>query len=228
MNSAIEAQSVAKAFRDGSRTLQILVDVNLTVQSGETVAILGRSGSGKSTLLHVLGGLLGLDRGSVRIAGECMSDASQGTRARIRNRSMGFVYQFHHLLPEFTAEENIAMPLWLRGGEMAKTAKQRATELLKCMDMADRARYFPHKLSGGEKQRVAVARALISEPAVVLGDELTGNLDDDNAAGVLELIHTMRDTSNTAFVLVTHDKSVAQSMDRTLTLKSGRLSNVET
>ena len=228
MSNVIETHSVAKAFRDGSRTLQILVDVNLAVQEAETVAILGRSGTGKSTLLHVLGGLLGLDRGKVFIAGESMSAASPAQRARIRNRSMGFVYQFHHLLPEFSALENVAMPLWLRGGDDAKTAKNKARELLTRMHLGDRAGFYPHKLSGGEKQRVAVARALITEPAVVLGDELTGNLDEENASNILALIQSMRASFRTAFVLVTHDKTVAQAMDRTLWLRNGMLNTVET
>ncbi len=222
-NIVISARSVCKSFHDGSRTLQILQQVDLTVQSGEQVVILGRSGSGKSTLLHILGGLLHLDEGEVYVAGKEMSRASVRTQGRIRNESMGFVYQFHHLLPEFTALENVAMPLWIRGGNDAKNAKKKALALLEMMDLVDRAKHYPHQLSGGEKQRVAVARALVGDPAIVLGDEITGNLDLDNAERVLQLIVSVRKELNTAFVLVTHDHAVASQMDRRLWLDRGEL-----
>lgn len=219
----LSARRVCKSFHDGSRTLQILQQVELTVRSGEKVVILGRSGSGKSTLLHILGGLLRLDEGEVYIAGKEMSGASVGEQGRIRNESMGFVYQFHHLLPEFTALENVAMPLWIRGGQDAKEAKTKALVLLEMMDLVDRAKHYPHQLSGGEKQRVAVARALVGGPAIVLGDEITGNLDLENAERVLLLIGSVRQELNTAFVLVTHDHVVANQMDRQLWLDRGTL-----
>ncbi|MXZ56648.1 MAG: ABC transporter ATP-binding protein [Gammaproteobacteria bacterium] len=217
------ARSVSKSFHDGSRTLQILQHVDLEVQSGDQVVILGRSGSGKSTLLHILGGLLRLDEGEVYIAGREMSRASVREQGRIRNESMGFVYQFHHLLPEFTALENVAMPLWIRGGKDAKNAKTKAQTLLELMDLVDRAKHYPHQLSGGEKQRVAVARALVGDPAIVLGDEITGNLDVENAERVLQIIVSVRQELNTAFVLVTHDHAVANQMDRRLWLDRGTL-----
>ncbi|MCY3542390.1 MAG: ABC transporter ATP-binding protein [Gammaproteobacteria bacterium] len=219
----LSAQRVCKSFHDGSKTLQILQQVELTVRSGERVVILGRSGSGKSTLMHILGGLLRLDEGEVYIAGKEMSGASVGDQGRIRNESMGFVYQFHHLLPEFTALENVAMPLWIRGGQDAKDAKTKALVLLEIMDLVDRAKHYPHQLSGGEKQRVAVARALVGSPAIVLGDEITGNLDVENAERVLQLIVSVRQELKTAFVLVTHDHTVASQMDRQLWLDRGTL-----
>lgn len=221
--TVVSARGVCKSFHDGSRTLQILNCVELTVLSGEQVVILGRSGSGKSTLLHILGGLLRLDEGEVYIAGKEMSGASVGEQGRIRNESMGFVYQFHHLLPEFTALENVAMPLWIRGGKDAKNAKKKAISLLEMMDLVERAKHYPHQLSGGEKQRVAVARALVGGPAIVLGDEITGNLDVENAERVLQLIVSVRRELNTAFVLVTHDHAVASQMDRRLWLDRGAL-----
>lgn len=219
----VSAHNVGKSFHDGSRTLQILQHVNFEVHSGDQVVILGRSGSGKSTLLHILGGLLRLDEGEVYIAGREISRASVREQGRIRNESMGFVYQFHHLLPEFTALENVAMPLWIRGGRDAKNAKTKAHTLLELMDLVDRAKHYPHQLSGGEKQRVAVARALVGDPAIVLGDEITGNLDLENAERVLQIIVSVRQELNTAFVLVTHDHAVANQMDRRLWLDQGTL-----
>lgn len=219
----VVAENIYKSFHDGSRTLKILQQIGLTVRRGEQVAILGRSGSGKSTLLHILGGLLSLDEGNVYIAGKQMSGASVGEQGRIRNESMGFVYQFHHLLPEFTALENVAMPLWIRGGTGAKHARKKAQELLEMMDLSTRAKHYPHQLSGGEKQRVAVARALVGNPAVVLGDEITGNLDVENAERVLRLIVSVQQELSTAFVLVTHDQAVARRMDRRLWLDRGEL-----
>lgn len=223
MTDVIVARSVKKSYTDGDTELQILKDVNLRVKEGEQLAILGRSGSGKSTLLHILAGLDDLDSGEVQIAGQSMNEANSSTRAKIRSESMGFVYQFHHLLPEFTALENVAMPLWIRGGLDRRTAEERSIELLESVGMSDRLKHMPHKLSGGEKQRVAVARALVVDPAVVLGDELTGNLDTFHAQGVLELLESIRDRVRTAFVVVTHDSSVADRMERTLWLDQGVL-----
>ena len=222
-SEVVVAQDVYKSFHDGSRTLQILQRVALTVHRGEQIAILGRSGSGKSTLLHILGGLLSLDEGEVYIAGKEMSQASIAEQGRIRNESMGFVYQFHHLLPEFTAIENVAMPLWIRGGIGAKEAKTKSLALIEMMDLTARVKHYPHQLSGGEKQRVAVARALVGSPAVVLGDEITGNLDVENAEKVLKLIVSIQQELSTAFVLVTHDQAVARRMDRRLWLDRGEL-----
>lgn len=223
MTNVIAARGVRKSYRDGESELEILKDVNLVVEEGEQLAILGRSGSGKSTLLHILAGLDDLDSGEVLIAGESMNQAGPSMRAKIRSRSMGFVYQFHHLLPEFTALENVAMPLWIKGGAERKLAEERAMQLLERVGLSDRFNHMPHKLSGGERQRVAVARALVVDPAVVLGDELTGNLDSFNAEGVLQLLESMRDRIRTAFVVVTHDPAVARRMNRTLWLDQGIL-----
>lgn len=223
MTEVIAATSVQKSYRDGDVSLEILRGVNLHVNEGEQVAILGRSGSGKSTLLHILAGLDNLDSGDVRIAGKMMSAANSTDRAKLRGDYMGFVYQFHHLLPEFTAVENVAMPLWIRGKQTRREGKKRAAELLDSVGLGDRLSHLPHKLSGGEKQRVAVARALVVEPAVVLGDELTGNLDAENAEGVMQLIESMRTNASTAFVVVTHDSTVAQRMQRVLWLEEGVL-----
>ena len=223
MTEVLTARKVSKSFHDGDRTLQILRSVNLKVNRGEQVAILGRSGSGKSTLLHILGGLLRLDDGEVFVAGKEMSRANVAFQGQIRNEFMGFVYQFHHLLPEFTALENIAMPLWIRGGSSSQNVKAKAYSLLELMDLEDRAKHYPHQLSGGEKQRVAVARALVGNPAVVLGDEITGNLDFENAERVLQLIVSIKRELSTAFVLVTHDQAVGRRMDRRLWLDRGKL-----
>ncbi len=223
MTDVIVAKSVQKSYRDGETELEILKDVNLRVKEGEQLAILGRSGSGKSTLLHILAGLDDLDSGEVEVASRSMNKANSSSRAKIRSESMGFVYQFHHLLPEFTAVENVAMPLWIKGGPERKTAEDRAVQLLEAVGLSDRLKHMPHKLSGGEKQRVAVARALVVDPVVVLGDELTGNLDAFNAEGVLQLLESIRDRVRTAFVVVTHDSSVAQRMERTLWLDEGVL-----
>ena len=224
MTEVLVASSVQKSYQDGQRTLQILKDVNLRVNPGDQIAILGRSGSGKSTLLHILAGLDSLDAGTVEVAGKDMSGAGVSARARIRSQHMGFVYQFHHLLPEFNAVENVAMPIWLQGGGSRKDGEERAIELLRAVGLGERLKHLPHKLSGGEKQRVAVARALVAEPAVVLGDELTGNLDAENAEGVLQLLESLQTNANSAFVVVTHDPTVARCMGRTLWLEGGVLS----
>lgn len=223
MTEVIVASEVKKSYRDGENSLEILRGVNLLVHEGEQVAILGRSGSGKSTLLHILAGLDDLDSGDVCVAGTSISAANSKDRARIRGEFMGFIYQFHHLLPEFTAAENVAMPLWLRGDVSRREASRRAVELLSTVGLGGRLKHLPHKLSGGEKQRVAVARALIVEPAVVLGDELTGNLDSENAEGVLALIESLRRKAATAFVVVTHDSAVAKRMERVELLEDGVL-----
>ncbi len=223
MTNVIEARNVQKSYSDGEKSLEILRGVNLLVQEGEQIAILGRSGSGKSTLLHILAGLDDLDSGEVVVGSESISAASSSRRARIRGDSMGFIYQFHHLLPEFTAVENVAMPLWLRGNVSRREGYLRAAELLSSVGLSERLKHLPHKLSGGEKQRVAVARALVVEPSVVLGDEMTGNLDSENAEGVLALIESLRRKAATAFVVVTHDSEVAKRMERVVLLEDGVL-----
>ena len=198
----------------------MLRGVDLTVALGERVAVVGRSGSGKSTLLHLLAGLSDPDEGVVTVRGQQLTGASAAARARIRNANMGFVYQFHHLLPEFTAAENVAMPL-LVGGVAPAPALERAHALLSQVGVVERDAHRPHQLSGGERQRVAVARALAARPAVVLADEPTGSLDAANAEGVLEVMAGASATDNAALVVVTHDEAIASRMDRVVLLAEG-------
>ncbi len=218
----LQALAIVKSYQQGADELQILDRCELEVRAGERVAILGRSGSGKSTLLHLLAGLDDADSGDVIVAGDNLSTANAAGRAAIRARSMGFVYQAHHLLPEFSALENVAMPLRLQGanGTSAATA---AAQMLDQVGLADRLKHRPSALSGGERQRVAVARALVAKPAVVLADEPTGNLDADNAQSVFDLMCTLSEVTGTAFVIVTHDETLAQRLDRALLLEHGRL-----
>ena len=221
-DSALEARGVAKAYVQGGESLAVLRQVDLDVKAGERVGIVGRSGAGKSTLLHILAGLSDADRGSVTVMGQSLTTANPAERARIRNKRMGFVYQFHHLLPEFTALENIAMPL-LIGGATFRAASARARQLLDEVELAARAEYRPHALSGGERQRVAVARALATAPGIVLADEPTGNLDRQSAEAVLAALAALGASDGTAFVVVTHDDGIAGRMDRALTLADGEL-----
>lgn len=221
-DSALEAHGVAKAYVQGGESLAVLRQVDLDVKAGERVGIVGRSGAGKSTLLHILAGLSDADRGSVTVMGQSLTTANPAERARIRNKRMGFVYQFHHLLPEFTALENIAMPL-LIGGATFRTASARARQLLDEVELAARAEHRPHALSGGERQRVAVARALATAPGIVLADEPTGNLDRQSAEVVLAALAALGASHGTAFVVVTHDDGIASRMDRALTLADGAL-----
>ena len=216
------AHGLTKSFRQGPSRIRVLEGVELSVTCGERLAILGRSGSGKSTLLHLLAGLDDPDAGEVHIAGETLSGASAARRAALRNAHMGFVYQFHHLLPEFSALENVAMPLRL-GGRSASDATRAAEAMLGRVGLGQRLSHRPAELSGGERQRVAVARALVGDPVVVLADEPTGNLDSDNAAHVFELMCELSDERGVAFVVVTHDESLGDAMHRVLRLASGRL-----
>ena len=218
----LRAEGIAKSFRQGGERIRVLDGLHCAVAAGERVAVIGRSGAGKSTLLHILAGLDEPDAGGVRVAGSAMTRASPGERARIRNRHMGFVYQLHHLLPEFTALENVAMPLRLRGQSKAEAAS-RAMDMLRSVGLADRGRHRPAELSGGERQRVAVARALVGRPDIVLADEPTGNLDKDNARQVFDLICALSDETGTAFVLVTHDENMIAGVHRVLKLDNGLL-----
>ena len=218
----LRASGIAKTYEEGDLKTEVLTDVNFTLKRGETLAIVGASGSGKSTLLHIIGGLDTLTRGEVEVDGRILSQLSDAERGRVRNRSLGFIYQFHHLLPEFTALENVCMPLLIRGVAIAEAQRQ-ARVLLERVGLGKREAHKPAELSGGERQRCAVARALVTRPACVLGDEPTGNLDEGNAAHVYELMLELNREVGTSFILVTHDHRLAAKMDRTLELHNGVL-----
>ena len=223
MNDVVlEAKGVVREFTEGSTTLRVLDGLDLRLQRGECVAIVGASGSGKTTLLQILGGLDRPTLGSVCIEGRDLHALNEAERSALRNRTIGFVYQFHHLLPEFSALENVAMPLLVRRLPTAE-AKSRAGALLEEVGLGGRLTHRPHQLSGGERQRAAVARALVTEPALVLADEPTGNLDGRNAEQVFELMLRRNRDRRTTLVIVTHDARLAARMDRVLTLSDGRL-----
>lgn len=218
---------LGKTYLQGPAPVQVLQTVNFSLDAGKSAAIVGASGSGKSTLLHLLGGLDTPSTGRVHILGECMSTLSERARGRLRNENLGFIYQFHHLLPEFTATENVAMPLLLRRMSPA-TALQTAEAMLRRVGLGQRLGHKPSELSGGERQRAAVARALVSRPKCVLADEPTGNLDRQNAEQIFELMLELQQESGASFVVVTHDMGLAQRMNRVWNLQDGQLTETIT
>ena len=221
-NLVLQANGLLKTYTSGPQSVTVWKDVSFDLNAGETLAIVGSSGSGKTTLLNVLGGLDTVDAGEVVIGGQSIQGLNETQRTLLRNQQLGFVYQFHHLLPEFTALENVMMPLLL-GGLSRKQSEARALECLSALGMAERGQHKPAELSGGERQRVAIARALVNRPKLVLMDEPTGNLDQQTAAQVESLMLELIRTSDTAFVLVTHDEALASRMDRCMRLKDQTL-----
>jgi lipoprotein-releasing system ATP-binding protein len=221
---AIQAKHISKHYDDGNTRIDVLCDVSLEIARGELVAVIGASGSGKSTLLHALGLLDMPTSGSIAVAGQTSEGLSESSRSRLRNRELGFVYQFHHLLPEFTALDNVAMPLIVRR-ETRAFAREEALKVLEMVGLSARTTHYPGQLSGGERQRVALARALVARPACVLADEPTGNLDRHTAHQMFKLLKHVNAESNTAFLIVTHDPELAALADRRLHMDAGRLVN---
>ncbi|ATR84041.1 lipoprotein-releasing system ATP-binding protein LolD [Pseudomonas sp. FFUP_PS_473] len=220
--AVLSCRNLGKSYEEGPESVRVLSGLQLELHPGERIAIVGSSGSGKSTLLNLLGGLDTPTEGSVWLAGEELSALGERARGLLRNRALGFVYQFHHLLPEFTALENVCMPL-LIGRTAIPEARERAEALLKRVGLGHRLSHKPSELSGGERQRVAIARALVNRPGLVMLDEPTGNLDQHTAQGIQELMKELSSSSQTAFLVVTHDLSLARQMDRVLRLEEGRL-----
>lgn len=221
-NLVLECTQLSKTYFDVAANIEVLKQIDLQVQQSELIAIVGNSGSGKSTLLHLLGGLDKPSSGSVKIAGKDLATLSEYEKCHLRNHYLGFVYQFHHLLPEFTALENVCMPLLIRGTE-PKIIESKATHLLELVGLKERLQHKIGELSGGERQRVAIARALVSDPLCVLADEPTGNLDPRNAEKVLQLFFDLQKSFKTSVIIVTHDLGIAKQAQRMLSLEDGRL-----
>lgn len=219
--TVLAAKNISKTYQDGGKQTQVLTDLSMNVQAGESVAIIGSSGSGKSTLLHLLGGLDRPSTGEVWIKGQNLSQLNDTQLGNVRNQHLGFVYQFHHLLPEFTALENVAMPLLMRQSLPVKEAEAQAESMITKVGLKQRLDHKPGMLSGGERQRIAIARALVTQPTVVLADEPTGNLDQSNAEMVFELLKGLQESMGMALVMVTHDQALAKRVNRMLCIQNG-------
>lgn len=217
----LTAKNITKSYQDGKTTTNVLNGLDIEVHAGEKIAIVGTSGSGKSTLLHILGGLDIPTAGEVWLHGKCMNQLNETQRGNLRNQYLGFIYQFHHLLPEFTAIENVAMPLMLRHDVKIPDARDQAIDLLKRVGLEHRLTHRPGELSGGERQRVAIARALVTKPSLILADEPTGNLDHANALAVFEILAELQSSLKTALIMVTHDRQLAGLADKQLALQNG-------
>ena len=221
MTAILTAKNITKTYQDGKTTTNVLNHLDISINSGERIAIVGTSGSGKSTLLHILGGLDVPTSGEVWLHGQRINDLNETQRGELRNQYLGFIYQFHHLLAEFTAIENVAMPLLMRKSVPIAVARQQSIELLEKVGLGHRLTHRPGELSGGERQRVAIARALVTKPSLILADEPTGNLDYANAQAVFEILSELQKDFNTALLMVTHDRQLAQLADKQLALQDG-------